>query len=214
VGLKVNDELLHFKATKDYLAKAENMLAVLTNAELEHRERLQEGLQNLVDWAGQNPSELNPGSLFDKVMSFLGPDSPVHKCSEKKMQIICGRRAECIEIRRERILKEINNINLKTTLRDIPPSTEHLFSRDDLQPVIQSLGGLQIWLNNPTYLKEKNNKSERSSTGSKQYRKSTLHTNRNTLEGKNKSNQNNFQKRNRFRPNKKNGNDNNTSKSK
>lgn len=202
VALKVNEEFTHFKATKDFLASAENMLAGLTNAELEHEELLRGGLQELINWAARNPSELNPASLLEKATSLLGPGSPLHKCSERKMQIICGRRGECIEIRRERILKEVNNINLKTSLREIPPSAEYLFSRDALQPLIQSLGGFHTWLNRPTYIKEKGQSRDRSST----YRQDRK--NRNSGQENRNPGQDNrakqggsqtFQKRNNFR---------------
>lgn len=74
---------------------------------------------------------LNPAVLFDKVTELLGSNSPFHKCTDKIMQIICGRRSVCIEIR-ERIIKEVSTPQLKATLRDIPLSSEYLFSRQEL----------------------------------------------------------------------------------
>lgn len=200
VSLKVNEELCHFNKTKDFLASAENMLAGLSNAKLEWQELLRQGLQELLNWAAGNSGDLNPVSLFEKVSSLLGAGSPLHKCSEKIMQIICGRRGECIEIRRERILKEINNPMLKATLRDIPPSTEYLFSRQALQPVIQSLGGSQTWLNKPDYIKEKVTNKVRSSLNYRQDRKLTY--NNKNVRTDHRSKQGNFQgpqKRHNFR---------------
>ncbi|CAB3220820.1 unnamed protein product [Arctia plantaginis] len=89
------------------------------------------------------------------MISTFGPGSPSYKKSETAMQIVCGKRAECIEVRRDRILKEIENPNLRLTLQNIPPSQEYLFSREALQPVIASLGGSQMWLNTPSYVREK-----------------------------------------------------------
>uniref|UniRef100_A0A1E1WGT2 Uncharacterized protein n=1 Tax=Pectinophora gossypiella TaxID=13191 RepID=A0A1E1WGT2_PECGO len=155
VGLKVNEEFCHFNKNKDYLASTENLLAGLSNAVLQQRELLKTGSQNLVDWASANPKDLNPNSLFEKVSSTFGPGSPSYNMSETTMQIICGKRSECIEVRRDRIVKEIKNPNVKTTLMNIPPSAEHLFSRGSLLPLINSLGGVQSWLNTPNYLKEK-----------------------------------------------------------
>ncbi|KAI8432519.1 hypothetical protein MSG28_013516 [Choristoneura fumiferana] len=159
-------------------------------------------LKELINWAARNPSELNPASLLEKATSLLGPGSPLHKCSERKMQVICGRRGECIEIRRERILKEVNNINLKTSLREIPPSAEYLFSRDALQPLIQSLGGFHTWLNRPSYIKEKGQSRDRSSTY-KQDRRNRNNGQENRNPGQdNKAKQGGsqtFQKRNNFR---------------
>lgn len=48
-------------------------------------------------------------------------------------------------------------------MQNIPPGTEHLFDRQDLLPVIQSLGSTQMWLDTPNYLKE----SKASTSGSK-----------------------------------------------
>ncbi|KAL0851856.1 hypothetical protein ABMA28_000152 [Loxostege sticticalis] len=199
VGLKVNDELCHFNKTKDYLASSENMLAGLTNANLEQRELLKQALQDLVNWAAANPRDLNPSSLFEKVSVLLGPDTALHRCTEKIMQIICGRRSECIEIRRERIIKEVNNVNLRSTLRNIPPSAEHLFSREALQPVIQSLGGSQAWLNTPTYLKEKTqnqNLRERVSQTNRQDKRTGIINKNNRIDRKPKTT---IKKRNNFR---------------
>lgn len=205
VSLKVNEELCHFNKKKDFLVTSDNFLAGLTNAHLEQRELLRQGLQDLVNWAATNPKELNPSSLFDKVSGFLGPNSLLHKSAEKIMQIICGRRSECIEIRRERILKEVNNSNLKVTLRNIPPSSEHLFNREVLMPVIQSLGGAHTWLNTPSYLKEGTNTHNQSNQPSrsnyKQNKRSQTSYNNNPRSER-KQNQNNFRSsnnRNNFR---------------
>ncbi|KAG6441553.1 hypothetical protein O3G_MSEX001918 [Manduca sexta] len=200
VCLKTNEEFCHLNKTKDYLASAENLLAGLTNAELDQQELLNQALQDLLNWSAKNPGELNPNSLFEKIMGLLGPGSPLHKCSEKIMQIICGRRGECIEIRRERIIKEISNPNLKATLRAIPPSSEYLFSRDTLHPVIKSLGGTQTWLNKPDYIKERKN-SRYPSNYKQEKRSHSLSDNKPTRSDQ-KLKQDNFQgpqKRHNFR---------------
>lgn len=154
-GLQINDELCHFNKSKDYLASTELILAGLSNNILEQRQMLRTGLQSIVDWAGTNPQSLSPKTLVEKISATFGPGSSCHRNSETTMQIICGKRSECIEVRRERIIKEIANENLRNTLRNVPPSSEYLFSREALQPIIQSLGGSQMWLNTPTYLKDR-----------------------------------------------------------
>lgn len=155
VGLKLNEELCHFNKTKDYLASTELLLAGLSNNILQQRQLLRSGLQELLDWTTANLCSINSGKMLEKMTNIFGPGSPSYKNSETAMQIVCGKRAECIEVRRERILKEIVNPNLKATLQSVPPSQEYLFSREALQPVIASLGGSQIWLNTPAYIKEK-----------------------------------------------------------
>lgn len=71
------------------------------------------------------------------------------------MQVICGKRAECIEIRRERLLTEIRNKNVQAAVRKVPPSQEYLFDKTQLHPSIQSLGESQTWLKTPSYVTSK-----------------------------------------------------------
>lgn len=108
------------------------------------------------------------------------------------MQIICGRRSVCIEIR-ERIIKEVSTPQLKATLRDIPLSSEYLFSRQELQPVIQSLGGSLTWLNKPEYIKEKDSSKIKTSSSYRQEKRTgSSFVNKNSkFDTSNK--QNNFQ---------------------
>lgn len=181
--LKINGELMHFKKGKDYLASTEQVMAGLTNAVLMQREILKESLQQLVDWSSEN--EVNAITLCEKVTSLFGSGSASHKNSELTLQILAGKRIECVEIRRNYILSEITNVNLKESLKAIPPSNEYLFSREALAPLIQSLGGTQMWLNTPTYLKEKrapagqqvNKQSERQMTQYDKNRKSQTSSN-------------------------------------
>lgn len=154
-GLKLNEEFCHLNKSKDYLASTEMLMASLSNVVLNQRHLIQKSLQNILDWASTDPANLNINNLFEKFSILFGPGSEVTKNSELTMQMICGKRAECIEARRGSILKEIENTNLKATLLNIPPSSEHLFSREALQPLIHSLGGPQTWLNTPTYLNRK-----------------------------------------------------------
>lgn len=192
--LKINEELCHLNRTKDYLASAEEVLAGLSNISLEQSHLLKVKLQELVDWATINPQELNASSLFEKITALFGPDSSIQRCFDTTMQILCGRRSECIEIRRNRILKEIKNENLKAALVGIPPSSEYLFSREGLQPLIQSLGGSQIWLNTPDYLKS-NTKEHRYPINSYR-RNTTLPTRRIKQERKSRAE---YRKNNSFR---------------
>ena len=67
------------------------------------------------------------------------------------LQVVCGKRAECIETRRERLLAEAPNKNVQGALRRIPPSSEYLFGKEYLVSLIQSLGGAQSWLRTPSY---------------------------------------------------------------
>ncbi len=131
------------------------VLAGLSNAVLEQKELLKNNLQSIVDWAYADPTNFNPSSLFEKFSVLFGSDSSISKNLDQSLQIICGKRADLIENRRERILSEIPIKNVQAALRKIPPSINHLFAKNNLDPLIQSLGGTQSWLNVPSFLSKK-----------------------------------------------------------
>ncbi|XP_069362058.1 uncharacterized protein [Maniola hyperantus] len=152
--LKVNDELCHLNKGKDYLMNTERVLAGLTNGLLDHKELVRNNLQEIVNWANNSTSELTPDNLYNKILDLFGPESQSHKKMDQILQVVCGKRAECIEVRRDRLIGEVSNRNLQATLKNVPPSADYLFDPKALMPVIQSLGGSGSWLNVPTYLKE------------------------------------------------------------
>lgn len=157
-NLKINEELCCLNKGKDFLAPTELITAALTNAGLQQRELLQSGLQNIIDWAHKNPSELNPDSLFDRISETFGKSSPSYKLTEQSLQIMCGKRAECIESRRRRLLAEISDRNVQAALSSIPPSEEYLFDKSKLTALIHSLGGPHFWLSqSQNYQKDKPN---------------------------------------------------------
>ena len=153
--LRVNEELCYLDRKKDPILATERVLAGLSNAILEQKDVLKISLQEIVDWAFSNPRDFNPNTLFDKLSSAFGSGSQMLKNFDQIMQVICGKRAECIENRRERLLSELQNKNVQAALRRIPPSSEYLFSKEKLAPLIQSLGGSQNWLNTPSYMTTK-----------------------------------------------------------
>jgi hypothetical protein len=91
MGLKINEELCHFNKTKDYLAPTEALMASLSNVVLEQRHLIQQGLQNILDWASAEPANLSANNLLQKFSSNFGPGSVISKNSEMCMQIICGK---------------------------------------------------------------------------------------------------------------------------
>lgn len=155
-NLKINEELCCLNKSKDFLASTELVIAALTNGLLHQRELLQSGLQGIIDWAHKNPTELNTNNLFTKFSETFGESSPSYKISEQSLQIVCGKRAECIESRRHRLISEIPDKNIQAALSNIPPSVEYLFEKTKLASLIHSLGGPQFWLSqSQLYKKDK-----------------------------------------------------------
>ena len=164
--LKVNEELCYLDRKKDPILATERVLAGLSNAILEQKDVLIISLQEIVDWAFSNPRDFNPNTLFDKLSSAFGSGSQMLKNFDQIMQIICGKRAECIENRRERLLSELQNKNVQAALRRVPRSSEYLFSKEKLAPLIQSLRGSQNWLNTPSYMTTKRSLQKKDSAPS------------------------------------------------
>lgn len=73
------------------------------------KEILKSNLQNVIDEAFFNPSQLNPDYLYNKFFILFGPYSQISKNFGLILQIICGKRSECTETRRAEILSELPN---------------------------------------------------------------------------------------------------------
>lgn len=144
--LEVNDELRQFLKGKDFTANSEKIMAAICNGLITQRELLTETLQQFINWTASSKSLLSVDSIFDKITELFQPTSKFHKTSEEIMQIVCGKRAEYIENRRERILNELSNKNLREGLRKIPPSSRHLFDDGQLRNYIQNTGGMDKWV--------------------------------------------------------------------
>lgn len=66
-------------------------------------------------------------------------------------KLFVEKKAECIKSKRERLLGELPNKNVRTALRRVPPSAEYFFGKENLQPLVQSLGGSQSIFNLVNY---------------------------------------------------------------
>ncbi|CAG5102904.1 Protein of unknown function [Cotesia congregata] len=146
--LKVNEKLCYLDKSKDPNFSTERALAGLSNAILEQNRLLKDTLQGIVNWTFSNRENVNPETMHELFSANFGPNSEYFKNSEM-LQVVCGKRASCIEARRERLISEAPNKQIQVALRNIPPSTEYLFGKERLGSLIQSLGGPQSWLRNP-----------------------------------------------------------------
>lgn len=115
---------------------------------------MQDNLQGLVEWFDMN-REASKEEILDVLKINFGLGSPLFNISQLLLLVVCGKRAECIQARRERILATIPNRNVQMALSKIPPSAEHLFGKGALSTLVQSLGGAQSWLNKPSFVNQK-----------------------------------------------------------
>ncbi|KPJ20245.1 hypothetical protein RR48_03954 [Papilio machaon] len=177
-NLKINNELYCLNKGRDFLAPTEEIMAAITNGMLHQRELLQSGLQEIIDWAHNNRDELRCENLFNKFTSTFGSDSSSYKLSEQLLQIICGKRAECIEMRRKRLIDGIQDKNIQAALHNIPPCEEFLFEKTELGAFIQSLGGPQFWLSSSRIQRNKENHYKTREAPSTSSYKSNMQNNR------------------------------------
>lgn len=147
--LKVNEELCYLDKGRDPICSTERVLAGISNAILDQNQLIRDVLQGIVNWSFNNRDACTPEAVHEVFTQNFGPSSAIFKNSEKMLQIVCGKRASCIDARRERLIAEAPNKQVQGALKKIPPSEEYLFDKSNLSSLIQSLGGPQTWLKTP-----------------------------------------------------------------
>lgn len=142
--LKVNEELRRFEDPFAPLRwfQMERSFAALSNAFLAQNESVNTALQKLIDWSSSSDVQLSPTSLYDKLKELFGSESGYKTVSHDILQIICGKRAEVLELRRRSILKCLKNKYIRDDVEKIPPSNEYMFNPQGLSTYIQKIGGI------------------------------------------------------------------------
>lgn len=139
VDLEINDELKAYDTLK-HLAYSDKSYAAITYCVLKQREALQSALKSLLQWA-QNSDQTFEG-INEKVNElFLKGD--LFKVSSDLLQLICGHRAEVIQMRRDGIINSVRDPIHKAALRKIPPSSDHIFKSELLTSVLEKGGGVR-----------------------------------------------------------------------
>lgn len=153
VELKVNDELKCFESamlkedSRSYLI--ERSFAALTNALLTQKFELQQTLQTLIDWANDVNVSLTPNSLFEKNELLFSKDSTYSSLTDDILQIVCGRRADLIKLRRKSLLNQISEKFHREILHKIPPSSESLFNDEGVHNYLRKIGGVDKLVSRP-----------------------------------------------------------------
>lgn len=140
VELDANDEIKQYDSLR-HLAYADKSYAALTSCVLKQKDALQNTLRSLLMWA-RDTDQLNFDGLTEKV-NELFQKGDFHKVSSDLLQLICGHRAETIQMRRDGITKFVRDPLVKSTLRKIPPSCQHLFKADLLTAALEKTGGVR-----------------------------------------------------------------------
>ncbi|CAH2224630.1 jg13624 [Pararge aegeria aegeria] len=142
--LKVNEELRHledpFAPLRWY--QMERSFAALSNAFLAQNEFVNVALRNLIDWSAKPDAQLTSSTIYDKLKELFGSDSNYKSISHDILQMICGKRAEVLELRRKELLKSLKGKYFREDIGKIPPSSEYMFSPQSLSAYIQKIGGI------------------------------------------------------------------------
>lgn len=146
VELSINDELRRFDTQsnddyRNYLL--ERSFAAMSNAILTQKDELGNALQSLIDWSVDINTVLTPNAMFDKIGQLFNKESAYIKVTDDILQITCGRRADCINLRRESLLKQIPDDFHCGALHKIPPNAEFLFDDNLLSSYLHKIGGAE-----------------------------------------------------------------------
>lgn len=173
--LKVNEEFRCLENSFSPLRwfQMERSFAALSQALLAQNECVNTALQNLVDWSNSADVQLNAFSIYEKLKQLFGNDSGYKTVSHDILQIICGKRAEVLEIRRRDLLKKLKDKYIREDIERIPPSCDYMFNPGLLSAYIQKIGGidkLQKQAPSATRSRPKSPEPSTSTTTSKPFR--------------------------------------------
>ncbi|CAG9134304.1 unnamed protein product [Plutella xylostella] len=145
VHLKVNEELASLADESSSFInwpRMERSIAALSNAFLTQNEIVNSSLQNVIDWASKVNEPITASTLYTKMKEIFDKDSKYKLVSQDILQIICGKRNECIAARRGALLKLIGDKYISQGVDNIPPSSEYLFNPVMLAEYINKIGGI------------------------------------------------------------------------
>uniref|UniRef100_A0A1E1WA33 Uncharacterized protein n=1 Tax=Pectinophora gossypiella TaxID=13191 RepID=A0A1E1WA33_PECGO len=138
VELEVNDEIKSFDRPGS-LNSAERFMAALTHGLIMQNEAMQQGFSQLLEWFS-GTDLVDASSLLEKIQEIFSGN--YQKISHDCLQMVCGRRADLIEQRRDLLLTNVKDKFQKTIINKIPPSHEHLFDKEAFTNSIKNSGGI------------------------------------------------------------------------
>lgn len=138
--LEMNEEVKAYDSQR-HLAYADKAYGALTFCALKQREALQSSMTDLISWVRAS-GNVTPDQLHEKIGELLS-EGDYHKVSSDMLQLICGHRAETVQMRRDGIINFVRDPLVKSALRRIPPSKEHVFNSELLTSMLEKTGGVK-----------------------------------------------------------------------
>lgn len=140
-NLAVNDELMAYETKFCQSRSLDQSFGAMTNMLIAQKESLQTALKDLLAWSADSDTQLTRASLASKVHELFSNTCPYMSVSKDLLQMVCGRRANIIEHRRENALSAVKDKYNKAILRKIPPSCEYIFQAKEFSDAVVKLGG-------------------------------------------------------------------------
>lgn len=108
---------------------------------VKQKESLRKELRMFMTWI-RDQNSLDIEAINQKVKDIFAYGE-FSKASADLLQMICGHRAETIQMRRDGIIKAVRDPLVKASLRNIPPSEINLFNCDQLVTTLEKAGGVK-----------------------------------------------------------------------
>lgn len=139
--LESNDMIKTFDRNRA-LAVTEKTLAAVSHALIIQNEKLKDGFDALLSWLQSENEPVTITAVKDKINNIFseGDYTRIHL---DMLQMVCGRRADIIQQRRDGVLHFVKDQCLKESLRKIPPTQVHLFDDKRFSDCINSNGGIE-----------------------------------------------------------------------
>ncbi|CAH0728429.1 unnamed protein product, partial [Brenthis ino] len=141
----------------------------ITHGIIMQSDALKSGVFDLLQWV-QDTDNFSKDDLVKKIKDIFSGE--FQKISLDCLQLLCGRRADIIEQRREAFLNLVKDKFLKATLKKIPPSCDFLFSKEQISDFLNNNGGINKIFSRPSFsAQEKRNTgtSQAAQRGSSRY---------------------------------------------
>lgn len=140
VELEANDEIKCYDLIK-HLSYTERSYASLTFAMLKQKEAIKSELCGFMTWI-RDQEGLTFEAINQKVNDIF-TSGEFSRISADLLQMICGHRAETIQMRRDSITNAIRDPLVKASLRKIPPSEVNLFNSKQFAVALEKAGGIR-----------------------------------------------------------------------
>lgn len=140
VELDTNDEVKSYDQLRN-LSYTDKAYAALSNCILIQREALQTNLKDLITWA-RNENNFSAEGMHEKINELFSKGE-YSKVSADLLQMVCGHRAEIIQMRRHGLINSIRDPLLKSAVRKIPPSNKYLFNDESFTSFLEKNGGVR-----------------------------------------------------------------------